>query len=145
MKLEPVLVSGYLERLDGEPMTQQLSPPRYPFGIPMGWFAVAETPDIETGDAKAIYYFARHLVLWRDEDGEAHVQDAFCPHLGAHLGHGGTVEGCELICPFHGWRFDAEGANTGIPYSDRTNRRARIGTYPVIERNGFVYTWFHPH
>ena len=24
--------------------------------------------------------------------GELHVQDPFCPHLGAHLGHGGTVE-----------------------------------------------------
>jgi phenylpropionate dioxygenase-like ring-hydroxylating dioxygenase large terminal subunit len=70
--------------------------------------------------------------------------DAFCPHLGAHLGHGGTVEGCEIRCPFHGWKFDAEGTNTDIPYSDRTNRKARIRTYPVLERNGFVYAWYHP-
>jgi nitrite reductase/ring-hydroxylating ferredoxin subunit len=84
-------------------------------------------------------------VLWRDEEGTAHVQDAFCPHLGAHLGHGGTVEGCEIMCPFHGWKFDAEGTNTDIPYSERVNRKARIRTYPVIERNGFVYTWYHPH
>lgn len=118
---------------------------RYPFTIPVGWFAVAETPDLEVGQTKAAYYFDTHLVLWRDETGEAHVMDAFCPHLGAHLGHGGTVEGCEIKCPFHGWKFDAEGANTDIPYSERTNGRAKVRTYPVLERNGFVYAWYHPH
>jgi phenylpropionate dioxygenase-like ring-hydroxylating dioxygenase large terminal subunit len=120
------------------------APNRYPFSIPSGWFAVAETPDIEVGQTKAAYYFDTHLVLWRDETGEAHVMDAFCPHLGAHLGHGGTVEGCEIKCPFHGWAFDAEGANTDIPYSERTNARAKVRSYPVAERNGFVYAWYHP-
>ena len=120
------------------------TPSRYPFQMPSGWFAVAESPDLAVGDTKAAYYFDSHLVLWRDESGEAHVQDAFCPHLGAHLGHGGTVDGCELVCPFHGWKFDGEGCNTEIPYSTRTNKRAKIATYPTMERNGFVYAWYHP-
>jgi phenylpropionate dioxygenase-like ring-hydroxylating dioxygenase large terminal subunit len=117
---------------------------RYPFGIPFGWYAVAEVGDVEVGQTKALYYFDRHLVAWRDESGEAHVMDAFCPHLGAHFGHGGTVDGCELVCPFHGWRFDIEGANTDIPYSDRVNRRARVRPYPTVERNGFILAWYHP-
>ena len=29
--------------------------------------------------------------------------------LGAHLGHGGKVEGGCVRCPFHAWRFDEEG------------------------------------
>jgi len=123
---------------------QSSAPNRYPFSIPVGWFAVAETPDLAVGQVRAAYYFDTHLVLWRDETGEPHVSDAFCPHLGAHLGHGGTVEGCEIRCPFHGWAFDAEGANTEIPYSERTNGRARIRTYPVLERNEFIYAWYHP-
>lgn len=126
-------------------MSNSEAPGRYPFTMPVGWFAVAETVDLEVGQTKAIYYFATHLVLWRDEKGEAHVQDAFCPHMGAHLGHGGTVEDCEIVCPFHGWKFDCAGTNTDIPYSNRTNRKAKILTYPVIERNGFIYTWYHPH
>ena len=81
---------------------------------------------------------ACHLVGWRDAAGAVHVQDAFCPHLGAHLGHGGTVDDCEICCPFHGWRYDAEGANTAIPYSERQNRKARLRTYPTVERNGLV-------
>ncbi|MBX3283803.1 MAG: Rieske 2Fe-2S domain-containing protein [Acidimicrobiales bacterium] len=117
---------------------------RYPFTMPFGWFAVAETPDVSVGDAKAAYYFDTHLVLWRDDTGEVHVQDAFCPHLGAHLGHGGIVDNCQIVCPFHGWKFDAEGANTEIPYSERINRSAKLRTYPVAERNGFIYAWYHP-
>jgi nitrite reductase/ring-hydroxylating ferredoxin subunit len=117
---------------------------RYPFPIPVGWFAVAESPDLAVGQTEAAYFFDTHLVLWRDDAGTAHVMDAFCPHLGAHLGHGATVEGCEIVCPFHGWRFDSEGSNTDIPYSDRTNGRARIRRYPVTERNGFIFAWYHP-
>jgi phenylpropionate dioxygenase-like ring-hydroxylating dioxygenase large terminal subunit len=83
-------------------------------------------------------------VAWRDAEGEAHVMDAFCPHLGAHLGHGGTVDGCELVCPFHGWQFDAEGNNTNIPYSERTNKKASIRSYPTVERNGVTMAWYHP-
>jgi len=117
---------------------------RYPFPIPFGWFCVGYPDDFPVGEPKALYYFGRHLVGWRDHEGGVHVHDAFCPHLGAHLGHGGTVEGCELVCPFHGWRYDAEGANTLIPYSERVNRKAVLRTYPALERNGMVMAWYHP-
>ncbi len=117
---------------------------RFPFPIPYGWFSIGYPEDYVTGTARAIYYFDRHLVAWRDAAGELHVQDAFCPHLGAHLGHGGTVERCELVCPFHGWKFDAEGTNTDIPYSERTNRKGTLRTFPVVERNGVSMVWYHP-
>jgi phenylpropionate dioxygenase-like ring-hydroxylating dioxygenase large terminal subunit len=117
---------------------------RYPFPVPFGWFCVGYPEDFPVGEPKAIYYWATHMVAWRDEQGALHVQDAFCPHLGAHLGHGGTVDGCEIVCPFHGWQFDAEGNNTAIPYSERLNRKARIKTYPTVERNGVAFVWYHP-
>jgi phenylpropionate dioxygenase-like ring-hydroxylating dioxygenase large terminal subunit len=121
----------------------------YPFPIPFGWFCVAHPDDVAPGAAVARYYFGRHLVVWRDHQGVPHVQDAFCPHLGAHLGHGGTVEpspdGTDCItCPFHGWQFDAEGTNADIPYSERVNRKARLHTYPAVERNGLIMAWYHP-
>jgi phenylpropionate dioxygenase-like ring-hydroxylating dioxygenase large terminal subunit len=117
---------------------------RLPFPVPFGWFCIGEPDEFPTGKPRAIYYLARHLVAWRDELGALHVQDAFCPHLGAHLGHGGEVkDGC-IQCPFHGWTFDGDGANTNIPYSERTNRKARLRTYPVVERNGLSMVWYHP-
>ncbi len=117
---------------------------RFPFPIPFGWFCVAQAADFAPGEVSATRYFGRELVVWRDDDGDYHVQDAYCPHLGAHLGIGGKVVGAELECPFHGWRFAGDGACSNIPYSDRVNKKARLRTYPVIVRNRFVFAWYHP-
>ena len=117
---------------------------RSPFPIPFGWFQVAWAGDVKVGQVLPLQYFGRHLALWRDDNGAPHVNDAFCPHLGAHFGHGGSVDGEELICPFHGWRFDASGQNTLIPYSERLNKKACVTAYPTIERNGLIMTWYHP-
>ena len=59
---------------------------RYPFGIPYGWFQVGWSDDVAAGDVLPRYYFGRDLALWRDEQGVAHLNDAFCPHLGALRG-----------------------------------------------------------
>ncbi len=122
---------------DLTPEPSRSPPSRYPFPIPFGWFQVGYPEDFPAGQPKPLFYFDRHLVPGATTTAQLHVQDAFCPHLGAHLGHGGTVDGCEIVCPFHGWQFDAEGNNTDIPYCERTNRRARVRTYPTVERNGF--------
>ena len=59
--------------------------------------------------------------MFRGEDGRAHVVDAYCPHLGANLGVGGTVKGSCIECPFHGWAFDGDtGKCTHIPYADKS-------------------------
>ena len=38
-------------------------------------------------------YFGRELIAWRAESGQLTVMDAYCEHLGAHLGYGGTRRG----------------------------------------------------
>jgi 3-ketosteroid 9alpha-monooxygenase subunit A len=116
----------------------------YPMPMPFGWFQVAWSDEVDKGAAKPLFYFDRHLVAWRDDDDQAHVWDAFCPHMGAHLGVRAKIEGCEVVCPLHGWRYDSEGTCIDIPYSDRLNKQAKVGTYPVIERNGLVMAWYHP-
>lgn len=116
----------------------------YPMPMPYGWFQVAWSDEVPAGGAKPMFFFDQHLVAWRGDDGEAHVWDAFCPHLGAHLGVRAKIEGCEVVCPLHGWRYDQTGQCIDIPYSDRVNKGARVRTYPVIERNGQLFAWYHP-
>jgi phenylpropionate dioxygenase-like ring-hydroxylating dioxygenase large terminal subunit len=81
------------------------------------------------------------MVAWRAESGQLTVMNAYCEHLGAHLGYGGKVVGEVLQCPFHGWQWSNEGRNVCIPYQDRPNRGRRVRTYPVVERNESVYIW----
>ena len=116
--------------------------------IPFGWFALGYGADLEEGAVEPGFAFGQHTVLFRTRDGQAHVADAFCPHLGAHLGHGGRVEGETIVCPFHGWRFDGDGVCRSIPYASTMPRRVAHGpclfSYPVQERNGMVWAWYHP-
>ena len=108
---------------------------------PTGWFQVAWSEEIATGQVHRMTYFGTDMVAWRAQSGRLCVMDAYCEHLGAHLGHGGHVEGEAIQCPFHGWQWDAEGRNVCIPYEPRPNRGRRMRTHPVIERNESVYIW----
>ena len=98
---------------------------------PRGWFAVGISSELDVGQVEAVEYFGEQLVLFRKADGTPALLDAYCPHLGAHLGHGGTVRGEELVCPFHGWGFTADGTCTSMPYGKRIPKTARTRSYPV--------------
>jgi nitrite reductase/ring-hydroxylating ferredoxin subunit len=116
---------------------------RFPFGIPNSWYVVAYSDELSAGEVKRLQVLDRDLVMFRGEGGEAAVLDGFCPHLGAHLGVGGTVVGDTLQCPFHGWRWKMDGECEEIPYSKRIPPNVRAARYPVVERNGMVFVWFH--
>lgn len=108
---------------------------------PTGWFQVAWSDEITPGDVRRMKYFDTEMIAWRAQSGQLTVMDAYCEHLGAHLGYGGQVLGEVIACPFHGWQWDCDGRNVCIPYQDRPNRGRRMRTHPVIERNESVYIW----
>ncbi len=118
------------------------SKPRYPIPrYPTGWFQVAYADELAVGEAKPLRYFGRDLVMFRGESGTVGVLDAHCPHLGAHLGHGGKVKGDEVECPFHAWRFDGKGVCTAVPYAKRQPGKAAIRPWHVTEKNSAIYVW----
>lgn len=117
-------------------MARELDP------FPQGWYLAALGSDLAPGAVLPLKALGRELVLWRDEAGAAHLFDAYCAHLGAHLGHGGRVVGDTLRCPFHAWRYDGTGQCVEIPYAHRGLGRAKVGSYEVLERNGMVLWWW---
>ncbi len=112
--------------------------------FPIGWFSVFRSHDLRVGEVRRVTAFARELALFRTRSGKAVVTDAFCPHLGAHLGVRGRVVGESIRCPFHGWRFGADGACVEIPYCDEIPKRARVRSWHVSETNGDIMVWYHP-
>lgn len=100
--------------------------------------------ELENGQSTSVTYLGRKLVVYRDDEGEAHVHDAYCPHLGADLGVGGTVEGKCIRCPFHGWKFGADGECVEVPYAKRIPAKARVTTHQVDEVNGLIFIWHDP-
>jgi 3-ketosteroid 9alpha-monooxygenase subunit A len=108
-----------------------------------GWFGVAYGDELAPGQVMPLSYFGRELVMFRGSDGKANVLDAFCPHLGAHLGYGGKVEGDSIVCPFHAWRFDGCGGCTAVPYAKKIPPKAKMRAWPARELNGLILIWHH--
>jgi phenylpropionate dioxygenase-like ring-hydroxylating dioxygenase large terminal subunit len=113
---------------------------RYPFGpYPTGWYLAFESAALAPGDVLPLQMFGRELVAFRTDAGSAVVLDAHCPHMGAHIGYGGVVDGEGVRCPFHAWRFDSDGRCDDVPY-DESRRPPRVGVacHPVHETSGLV-------
>lgn len=68
-----------------------------------GWHLVAFLSELTT-EVTPLAIGPRRLVAVRDGD-DVRLFDANCPHRGAHLGYGGTLDGNCLVCPFHGKRI----------------------------------------
>jgi nitrite reductase/ring-hydroxylating ferredoxin subunit len=109
---------------------------------PNGWFGVLRSGELRRGQVRPLRAFDRDLVAFRATDGRAAVLDAYCPHLGAHLGHGGRVVGGEVECPFHRWRFDGEGHCVHATGCDHPPRVA-LHAWPTVEVDGVVFIWYH--
>jgi cholesterol 7-desaturase len=113
-----------------------------PLPYPSGWFCLAYSRELPAGAVVTKRFMGQDVVLYRTMGGILRAVSAHCPHLGAHLGAGGRVEGEHLVCPFHRFAFDAEGSCTSTP--NGAVLRAKLGQFPVRERNKIVYVW-HGH
>lgn len=105
---------------------------------------MATTNELARGDVLPARLGGEDLVAWRTTGGEPRVAGAWCPHLGAHLGHSGSVEGERLRCGFHGFCFDAEGRCESSGYAGRAPAKAQLRMRPVRETGGMVLTWLDP-
>ena len=121
---------------------------RYHLPIAFGWYGIAFSGDIAHGEVQNLQYVGQQLVLFRTESGQAHVVEPFCPHLGAHIGIGGSVDGEHITCPFHAWQFDGDGLCQHIPYANPLPadmpEQSKLYAYPCVEKNGVIWIWYHP-
>ena len=107
-----------------------------------GWYCLGLASEYDEKPVK-LDYFGTRLVAYRGEDGEVHVLDGYCPHMGADLSEG-CVEGNSVRCPFHSWRWGADGVCDDIPYAKRIPPKAVIRSYPTLEENHLLFMWYDP-
>lgn len=105
-----------------------------------GWYWLLPTKTLRKGKIKPVRFYGRELVVFRGEDGAVRAMDAYCPHMGAHLGEGNVV-GNEIACMFHGWKFNDSGECTDIPCLDKPINVTPIKTYTVIEKYDLIWVW----
>jgi nitrite reductase/ring-hydroxylating ferredoxin subunit len=95
------------------------------------WVRIAAVEDCPPGECRELVAGDRIVALF-NVDGRFHALDGVCPHQGGPLGKG-SLQGCVVTCPWHGWQFDV---STG---QHLTNRAVRHFTFPVKVENGEVF------
>ena len=78
------------------------------------------------------------LAVWRTEDGQVVVLDDRCPHQWSSLALAGDVDGCELVCTSHGWRFGVDGRASKRSMLGRRDDKGETTIWPVREVDGWV-------
>ena len=104
------------------------------------WHPVAYSTDVARMP-RAATLLGEPLVLWRDTRDTVHAFRDVCVHRGTALSLG-CVEGDEIVCAYHGWRYRGDGACSAIPQLAEPTRvpsRARAVRYETQERYGVVW------
>lgn len=128
------------DRRPPEPPPRAELRPRLPY--PDGWFAVAFADELPPGSILRRRFLGEDLVVYRTRNGLVRVVEPYCPHLGAHLGHGGRVEGEDVVCPFHHFAFAPDGACVRTGYGTRPPVM-RLEQREAREVNGAIFVWHH--
>jgi len=104
------------------------------------WLAAAYSSELGTSPLP-VKLLGESLVLWRNSAGVASALKDLCIHRGTALSLGSCREG-EIVCPYHGWRFNERGECTLIPQlpdPTRIPKKARVASYSVRERYGIIW------
>ncbi|NBD23202.1 Rieske 2Fe-2S domain-containing protein [Paenibacillus sp. T1] len=103
------------------------------------WYPIAIAGDIADKPVAAKLLDVK-LVCYRSR-GNVVVARDLCFHRGAPLSKG-WIENDEIVCPYHGFRYDCEGACTAVPAHPgaKISPKLKLILYPAVERYGLIWT-----
>ncbi|EZP71098.1 putative iron-sulfur protein [Sphingomonas paucimobilis] len=104
------------------------------------WHAVGYSQEFETSKPAARQIIGKPIVVYRTDAGDLVALDDRCSHRFAPLSRG-RCEGDSLRCMYHGALFDRTGQCIQIPGQDKVPAQARVQSYAVVERDGWVFVW----
>ena len=120
------------------------------------WYPVNVLDTMDPTRPHAVQLLGINLVAWNDgktvdgkkELGEWRVFDDACSHRLGPLSEGRVEADGDLLCSYHGWRFDSDGACSSLPYAEREraaklcgSSRSRVGKYPTREADGLLWVF----
>ncbi|MBT6275762.1 MAG: aromatic ring-hydroxylating dioxygenase subunit alpha [Chromatiales bacterium] len=103
------------------------------------WYVVAWDHEIPKDGLFARTVLNEPIVLFRTASGFAALEDRCC-HRHAPLSVG-RKEGDAVRCGYHGLKFAADGRCVEVPGMDRPPGAAKVRSYPVVEKNKWVFVW----
>jgi phenylpropionate dioxygenase-like ring-hydroxylating dioxygenase large terminal subunit len=109
------------------------------------WYFGALSKDIASGRLKRVMLLGEPVVIGRMKNGEPFALRDICPHRGVPLSAGKVLAENTVECPYHGWRFRADGMCSAIPSlvdgQDIDPTRIRVRRYPLREQDGLLWIY----
>lgn len=109
--------------------------------VAFGWYYLFPSHELKNGSVKSAQICGQEVVVYRGSNGVVGALDAYCPHMGTHLGKGKVV-GNNIRCFFHHWEFNAAGACAKIPCQTEIPGKVKVPNYTVCEKFGTI--WIYP-
>ena len=103
------------------------------------WYVAAWSHEIGT-DLLSRKILGEAVCFYRTTNGEVAALSDRCPHRGAPLSRG-RIEGDAVRCMYHGVKLGASGCCEEIPGQERIPPTMRVRSYPVVERNRWIWIW----
>ncbi len=108
------------------------------------WWPVATHAEFRVGKPLARRLHGIPLAIFRDTAGQPAALLDRCPHRHAPLSGGQVLNG-ELGCPYHGWRFAADGRCTAVPgLAYKAGQQPLVASYPTRPAHGLVWVCTSP-
>lgn len=108
------------------------------------WQPVGVSKRLAPKSAMAIRILSEDLTLYRGESGKTYLVGGHCIHRLTML-HTGWVEGEEIRCMYHGWKYNGAGQCIERPAErGRLSDKTRIAGYPTREYAGLIFAYLGP-
>ncbi|MSQ50821.1 MAG: hypothetical protein EXR28_02920 [Betaproteobacteria bacterium] len=105
------------------------------------WQPVLMSSEIVAGHVKPLRILGEDLTLYRGDSGATHLIAGRCAHRGVKLALG-FVEGENLQCAYHAWKYDASGQCVEQPAETKPFfERIKIKSYDTQEYLGLIFVY----
>jgi phenylpropionate dioxygenase-like ring-hydroxylating dioxygenase large terminal subunit len=107
------------------------------------WYAVEYDRAVAPGQVVEVRFWDRSIALYRGTDGGLRALENRCAHRQLKLSLG-EVDGCNLVCSYHGWTYGPQGRVVRVPHDLFGRPMPAVGviSYPVRVRYGLI--WLFP-
>jgi len=116
-----------------------LADERTPF-IRNAWYVACFSEDIPPGRPFGRKLLGENLAFYRKLDGTVVAMQDRCPHRSFPLS-ASRVDGDEIVCGYHGIRYDSEGHCKLVPTQTSAPRALQVPTFKVTETAPVVWIW----
>lgn len=108
------------------------------------WHAVAPLTHLEANNnILPARVMGEDIVIWKSTTGILAWKD-LCIHRGTRLSLGEIQEGDKLMCPYHGWTYNADGQCVNIPAhpEQQPPAKAKVTRYHATIAYDFIWVCF---